>query len=270
MIAIALALALGPPSQTTTASGRGLTEGSKALTDFRPAEALALLEQAKREGPYDHARFVQLHEQLAIAYAYLGRTEESQREFELMLALDPGRSISYTLSPKVTFPFERARESVTKIGPPAIDVRWPSDMHVGDKVPLDVELVADPERFLKSATIYTRTKGETAWGKADLELPSLGTSRRIWISTRDPGHSAALELYLVARDAAGDEVYAWSTPGRPREIQLAFEPPDPWYGKWWVWSIVAGVVAAGTAGAVLAAKHEPSRTVDGMFGVQYR
>src|SRR5262249_20539762 len=109
MLALYLALAVA------AAQGQSLAEGSKALSDFRPAEALELLEKAKSEGPYDHEHCVQLHEQLAIAQAYLGKTEDSQHEFEMMLALEPGRSISYTLSPKVTFPFERAREAVTKI-----------------------------------------------------------------------------------------------------------------------------------------------------------
>jgi hypothetical protein len=266
MIALAIViqtLALAAPER-----GHALTEGSKALGDFRPAEALALLEQAEQEGPYDHESFVKLHEQLAIAYAYLGKTEESEKSFAFMLALDPGRSISYTLSPKVTFPFERARAAVQKVGAPAIDIRWPSELSVGDKLPLDIEVVADPNAFLVGATLFSRMKGEASWRTTDLVLPKVGTTKRVWLTTDDPGHASSMELYLIARDEKGDEVYAWSSDLRPREIELGWEPPEHWYGKWWFWTIVAGVVVAGTAGGVLAAKHEPNRTVDGSLRVQ--
>src|SRR5688572_29310831 len=89
--------------------GRALDQGAKALVDFRPEEAIVLLERAKTEGPYGYDDHAKLYEQLGIAYAYLDRSEDALAAFDMLLAIDPTRAISYTLSPKVTFLFEQAR-----------------------------------------------------------------------------------------------------------------------------------------------------------------
>jgi tetratricopeptide (TPR) repeat protein len=256
-------------ASATVADGRNLLDlGARAVADFRPAEALALLEKAGDKGPYTHTEYVKLKEQSAIAYAYLGREEDAQRMFELMLAIDPSHAISYVLSPKVTFSFERAREGAARRGAPAIDLRWPGDLSVGNQVPIDLEVVADPHGFLKTATLHARQKDGPELLTRTIALPKPGEVLRLWLPAIDADHPATVELYLIARDDRGNEVLEWSSKARPRELHLAYEPPDPWYGKWWVWTLVAGVVAAGTAGGVLAAKHEPSRRVDGTVMVQ--
>ena len=53
----------------------------------------------------------------------------------MLLALDPGHFLSYTLSPKATFVFEKVRNQ-TRVAP-AIDVSWEHGGKVGDAVPID-------------------------------------------------------------------------------------------------------------------------------------
>ena len=104
-----------------TASG-SFAKGSKALAEFRPEKAVKLLKKATKEGPYGYQDYVRLHEELGIAYAYVEDQAAAKREFSLVLMLDPGHAISYTLSPKVTFLFEQARQQANERQPPVIDL----------------------------------------------------------------------------------------------------------------------------------------------------
>ena len=59
-----------------------------------------------------------------------------------------------------------------------------------------------------------------------------------------------------------------SAPDRPREVPLRWDPPTPWWRKWWVWGIAAGTVAAATGIAVYAAQWEPSDELPANVGVE--
>src|SRR5215475_6029688 len=119
-----------------------LDQGVKALADFRAEDAIALLERAKKEGPYGRPDYIRLYEQLGIAYGYLDKNEDALKSFDMLLALDSGRAISYTLSPKVTFLFEQARSRASERPPPDIDLGWPLGLTVEDRIPVDVEVLA--------------------------------------------------------------------------------------------------------------------------------
>lgn len=98
---------------------------------------------------------------------------------------------------------------------------------------------------------------------ADLALPGEGEYRRVVLPAFDATAATAVELYLRAYDAAGNEVLDWASPERPRELPLRWDPPAPWYRKWWVWAIAGTAVAGLTGVVVYAAQWEPSSTVDG-------
>lgn len=238
---------------------------AEALADFRPDDAVKLLTKAKDEGPYLHADHVRLYEQLGIAYAYLEKPEDAKHAFEVMLALEPTHAISYTLSPKVTFLFEQAREHASERPAPTLDLSWSRELTVEDPIPIAVEVVADPQQFLERARLFYRTKGMPKWSSTDVDLLDVGRAARVELPPAAPAaeRPETVELYAIAYDEPGNEVLLWGTERRPREIGLRYEPPDPWYGKWWVW-VAAGVVVAGAAGsAVFAVTREPGPTVPG-------
>ncbi len=79
--------------------------------------------------------------------------------------------LSYRLSTKATFVFEDVRRRLERRAPPAIDVRWRGGQKVGDRIPLDLEVVADPKALLRRATLFVRERGEPAWRAADVDLP---------------------------------------------------------------------------------------------------
>ncbi|MEJ7602347.1 MAG: hypothetical protein WKG01_30910 [Kofleriaceae bacterium] len=146
-------------------------------------------------------------------------------------------------------------------GAPALGVNWPQGQKVGDPVPLDLEVIADPKQFLKRATVFVRTRGETGWRAADVPL---GTARntRVTLPEVTAQKPVSLELYLRAYDARGNEVLAWADPVRPREIPLRYDPPTPWYRQWWVIGIAGSVVAVGTGITVYALTIAPPDKVD--------
>jgi hypothetical protein len=246
---------------------RALDRGVRALADSRFEEALSALLRAETEGPYSRADYIRLHEQLGIVYAYMDRPRDATRAFDKLLALDSGHMLPYTLSPKVTFVFERARKESDARVPPTLDVSWPRGLEVTQVVPITVEVVADPKHFLSRALLYHRVKGEAAYRRPiAIELEEPGYQEiRLSPLVRRPTQAETIQLHLVVQDPAGNEVLQVADAEHPKEIVLGFTPPTPWYRRWWVWAAVGGVVAAGTGIGVYLYQQElhPPETIAG-------
>ena len=240
-----------------------LAAGIKALAaqDMDAAKASLDAAGAAQAGPLDHQTNVTLWEQRGIAAAYVDDQPSAQRAFDMMLALDPDHFLSYTLSPKATFVFEQIRKQAS--ARPELDVNWARGGKVGDPVPLDVEVLADPEHFLDRATVFVRTRGEQAWRAADVKLGAPGVDERLVLPAIAAQKPVSLELYVRGYDAGGNEVLAWADPQRPREIALRYEPPAPWYRKWWVIAIASSAVAIATGVTVYELTAAPPSTING-------
>ncbi|HUQ01214.1 MAG TPA: hypothetical protein VM261_01910 [Kofleriaceae bacterium] len=239
-----------------------LESGQRAVAAFDVDTAVAALDRAEH-GPLDHAHHILLWEQRGILRAYLDQPEQATAAFDRLLALDPAHLLSYSLSPKATLAFEKARGVAASRGAPAIELRWPRDQRLGAVMPIEVETLTDPTGILRSATIYVRARGETAWRAADLSLAEPGKLERVRLPGVAGTKPTSLEIYAVASDDAGNEVLTWSSPARPREIPLRYDPPTPWYRTWWVWAAAGGVVAVGTGIVVYATVWEPGPDVGG-------
>jgi tetratricopeptide (TPR) repeat protein len=262
-----------PPAQSwdgascrTLSSNLGpLRKGEKQLEAFLPEEAAAELEKARASGPYRHGDYVRVFEQLSVAYAYLGNEKKALESFDMVLALSPGHAISYTLSPQATFLFERARKEAASRTPPAVRVTWPRRLDVAKPVPVEVEVMADPKAFLSRARLFARRAGDESYSVYEVSLPTDGTFERIVLPPVAPDAASpqGLDMYLAAYDPRGNEVLLWGAPDRPNTLELSYDPPTPWYKKWWVWTIAGSAVALGTGVAVYAITREPGATVDG-------
>jgi len=251
-----------------------------------PEAALAAAEAAEARGPYDRPTYARIWRQRGMAHALLAyaaaaeakddptvaeaklgeqatHEDAARAAFDMLLALDPSHRLEYTQTPQTTFVFQDAIGDATTRAVPAIDVDWKRDLRVGDAIPVDVEVVADPKGFLRRATLFVRTRGESTWRASDLALPAAGEYRRVVLPPIAGSSASAVELYLRAYDEAGNEVLDWASPERPREVPLRWDPPSPWYRKWWVWAIAGTVVAGVTGVVVYGALWEPSPTVGG-------
>jgi len=241
--------------------------GKQALAKLDVDAAKLALEAADQGGPLDHDANVTLWEQRGIAAAYVNDERTASAAFEMLLALDPSHFLSYTLSPKATFVFEKVRNDTKARGVPALDVNWPHGQRVGDPVPIDLEVIADPKQFLSHATVFVRARGETGWRAADIALAS-AADRRILLPPVEARKPVSLELYLRAYDDRGNEVLTWADAARPREIPLRYDPPTPWYRRAWFYAAVGSVVAASVGLTVYELTIAPPSTVSGNVSVR--
>ncbi len=256
-----------------------------------PQTALTTLEDVVERGPFEHGIYVRIWRQRGMAHSLLshaaaeaardgGGAEQAAAEadhaaaamaaFDMLLALDPGHRLEYTQTPQTTFMFQDAIALATQHPAPALEVDWQRGLRVGDPIPVAVEVIADPKSFLARATLFVRTRGETAWQAADLALPQAGGYQRLVLPPVDARAATALELYVRAYDLAGNEVLEWASPERPRELPLRWDPPTPWYRTWWIWALAGGAVAAGVGVTVYATQWDPSATVGGDVTVDWR
>jgi hypothetical protein len=224
-----------------------IARGKQALAVLDVEVAAQALTAAEHGGPLSHDAHVTLWEQRGIAAAYVNDAATATQAFDMMLALDPGHFLSYTLSPKATFVFEKVRTDARAHGVPALDVTWPRGQRVGEPMPIDLTVVADPKHFFRRATLFVRTQGEPSWRATDVEL-GRGGEHRVTLPAITAPRALSLELYLKAYDDRGNEVLTWADPARPREIPLRYDPPVAWYRNTWVY--VAGIVVVGAATAL--------------------
>lgn len=224
-----------------------------------------MLEITEKRGPFDREHLIQLLEQRGIAHAYLDDEPAALAAFAELVRLAPGHLLSYTLSPKATFLFERARRAADPGKTPALDIDWPRDGTVDKSFPLSLEVVADPERQLRRAAIHIRKKGEDAYRVLEVPLLPKPEERRVALPAVGGASPAILELYVRAYDVRGNEILTWSTPERPREVQLRYDRPVPWFKKWWVWAAVGSGLAVTTGVTVYALGWEPSDFIGGSF-----
>jgi hypothetical protein len=224
-----------------------LAQGSDALAKLDVDAAKAALDQVEAAGPLDHDTNIRLWEQRGIAAAYTDDEATATTAFDMLLALDPAHFLSYELSPKATLVFEKSLKASKARGAPEVDVSWPRGGRVGDAIPVDVEVLADPKHFLDRATLFVRARGEPTWRAADLRL---GPDKRVVLPPVAGTKPVSLELYLRAYDAKGNEVLTWADPTKPREIALRYEPPTPWYRTWWGISAI-GVGTAAVVGTIV-------------------
>jgi hypothetical protein len=223
-----------------------LAEGKQALDRLEVDEAKVALDAAEKAGPLDREHHIALWEQRGIAAAYLDDEAGAQSAFDMLLALDPGHFLSYTLSPKATFVFEKVRSGHRAA--PELDVGWQRGGKVGEPLPLSIEVLSDPKQFLRRATLFVRTRGEPAWHAADVTLKP--GEQRVVLPPFDAHKPLSLEVYLQAYDDHGNEVLTWADRSRPREIALRYDPPTPWYRTWWG---ITSIVVAGAAVASVTA-----------------
>ncbi|HEY1558864.1 MAG TPA: hypothetical protein VGF94_28770 [Kofleriaceae bacterium] len=234
----------GRACKPTREAAHQLDAATKDLAELQVDEAKTALDAAEHAGPLDHAHDVTLWEQRGIADAYVDDQAGASAAFDMLLALDPGHYLDYTLSPKATFVFDKVRKAKDRVAP-ELDVTWPHGGRVGAPVPIDVEVLADPKRFMKHASVFVRQRGERGWHAAD--LPLTGKDQRVVLPAIDAKQNVSLEVYATAYDQHGNEVLVWADPARPREIPLRYDPPTPWYRSGW-YLIPAAAVALAIVG----------------------
>jgi hypothetical protein len=244
-----------------------LAAAVKAIDDVRIDDARAALDRAA-ERPLAHDRYLRLWEQRGMAAAAAEDPDAAQAAFARLLAADPAYAIDCELGGPIFRPFQSARAAAAGRAAPELELRWRRDLRLGAPVPIEVETIADPAAMMRDLTVYVRARGEEAWRAADLALPAPGAVTRLVLPPVSGRAPTTLELFAIASDPRGNEVHRWASREHPRELPLRYDPPTPWYRKWWVWAAAGGVVAVGTGIGVYAAVWEPSDSLDAPIGAR--
>ena len=129
----------------------------------------------------------------------------------------------------------------------------------------------------KPARIGVKVEGDTEKMVSTLELGYRRGDSGAFLTTRAappvplevPGPAlpagARLDYYVRAVDEHGGVLAESGTPTLPFRLQVqapeslvARAAPTPWYGRWWVWTIVGAVAVGAGAGAYVATRPETS------------
>jgi hypothetical protein len=247
-IAAALLATLASEARADALSdARKAVEGSDYLT-AKPALETAL--NAGTSGPADLAEIYKL---TGIVEAALGNAGPSEKAFARWLALEPRGSLPPGTSPKITRPFDAAKDHAKKAGPLSAKAETSDD-------PPAVTLVVtnDPAKMIVGAKVYFVTDR-----KAEQSLEAEGNDK----VTIELGLGKRIDLRLHAVDEYGNRVVELgskdvpiviTSSGKEKQIdskdrellvQKKREPeePRPWYFSHWTWG-AATVVAAGVGG----------------------
>jgi tetratricopeptide (TPR) repeat protein len=251
-------LAENPSAESSDAATGNLTLLGWGVEAYESGEYLAALEYLNKgleqEGNTKE-QLVNLHKYKALVLLAQNQPEAAKVEFVEALKLDPMMSLDpQTHSPKIMDTFQNTKneflpylKSADQL-PPTIKhtpfigkVIFREGIEIGANIQ-DNYGVSRPELFY-------RNRGDLAFESVPLQ--DMGNGEYVGVVPATSVTGTEVEYYLVAQDVAGNVSYA-GTLEKPNRVALVANPElKPWYKKWWVWGIVAGVAAAG-AGAGIA------------------
>jgi tetratricopeptide (TPR) repeat protein len=182
--------------------------------------------------------------------------------FKRALALDPGYQLPEDAEKPTREAFASAQAAMQGKRPLAISHVPPGDVPKGRAVKIPVAVESDPLDQITSFDLHYRLSGSGAF--------SVARASRSAGSVEVPAPFLAgmhggtkVDFYIVALDEKDDQLQSLGTARDPFVFAVALDPTElavaaespaaretPAYKKWWVWTLVAGALAAG-AGAGL-------------------
>lgn len=259
--AVLLATSSGSASDPGAEARAAVDRGVAALDALEVEGAVAELQAVS--GPLRLEDVVRRDQALGVALAYLERSDEAQRVFEHLLAVAPGHSLPYTLSPKAVFVFERARTASARRASTSVQLELPLASPYGQPIPVALRSRANALDLVARWRLCVRlASGGGDYTCHEAAAQPIGQAVR-WTLPAQPGGAATrgaddasatdvLQLALSGLDAAGNEVYRGPDRARPAEIPLGLEPPAPWYANPWLWGTAGTLLLAGVAGGAIA------------------
>lgn len=246
-----------------------LERGIALLDKQEHEQALAALETAAQRGPYSYDQVVALYKNLGIARAFAGDDTGARRAFEQMLAVAPLQILSYTLSPKATFVFERARSEMKDLRATEFRIRSEPVVPLDHQIEIELECLVDNLQLIRRAEVLYRLQGNLEYGRVEVSPPTQGSTVEVRLppvasaevaQDADGVRGTMLELALVGYDERGWEVYRGPHPDRPQVVAVGFDAQGPWHTRWYTWALIGGGVlsaAAVAAGIAIAVHNQP-------------
>ena len=245
-------------NQSSDGATGDLTLLGKGVAAYERRDYLAALEYLNKgldqEGNTQE-QLVNLHKYKAFVLLAQDNPEAAKVEFIEALKIDPMMSNDPQMhSLKIIEAFQKTKseyhaylQSADQL-PPTIEYT-PFIGKVVFREGIEIWANIQDNYGVSRAELFFRNRGDLNFDSVPLQ--DMGNGEYAGVV---PGRSVTgteVEYYLVAQDVAGNVSYA-GTLQKPNKVALVANPAvKPWYKKWWVWGIVAGVAAAG-AGAGIA------------------
>ncbi len=253
------------------ATNQMIRQAYSKYADQEFEDALSILAEAVRHKGNSRSQLVKLYHLMGLCFGTLGKVHAAQMSFARALALDPSFRLGSNVSPKIRRPF------VQLLGkhPKPLDIRVKAPAYARSTKPLvmTVAVLSNPTGLAKSVKIGFRRGGTGKFSfvrtklkgkkKKRISIPSTvweggqgWKGPTYWFAVVEGAHAAVLQRI-------GDSLTPYSIDVRSlgdNSQKLAGAKDDSsWYEKWWVWTIIGGVVVAGGAtAAVLASPSEQS------------
>ncbi len=236
-----------------------LDAGAQAIAAQDVDAIKASVDAAAKAGPLDYSSNIRLWEERGIGLAYGDDDRGAKTAFDMMLALDP--------RPRAELPALAEGDARVREGPQGRPHRRPRSTSTGRVARRSAIRYRSTSRWSpirRSSSIARRCTCAPA-GRPRGTRPT-SRSRQLETIVLPPiiaDKPVSLELYLRAYDGHDNEVLTWADPQHPREVALRYEPPTPWYRKWWVWALGGSAVALATGVTVYELTIAPPDTVGG-------
>ena len=279
-IAAAVAAVLAPgPAAAQPDPDELVVQARQAMVNLDYDRAIRLLERAEEAGRSRRDQLATIYRQLGESRAALGDDGAAATEFRRLLALDPGAELPRGSSPKVTAPFESARDFMRQHRPLTIGCAREGRGAVLAIQSDPLSLVASARLITADGTVLTRARRPSGRARISLAAPA-GAHQDLACTALDVygNELARAPVGTTDRAAAGrDETLDSTTiltptdqlPPRPPSrrprvasgasdtgtdrastVSLARTPerePPPIYARWWLWGTGALVGAGATA-----------------------
>lgn len=236
--------------------------GEQAFT-----EAATLLARTERQPRQPRRTVAALHRARARLGAARGDLVGATESYKRVLALEPGYALSGQADAANEQALAEARTAIGRRTPLQVSHVPGGEVLAGGDATLEVHVSADGLGLLRRVLVAYRRLGSRSYaevtypvGTRELRLP------RAFTASLGPG--SGIEYYvqmLGEHDAILVEFGSAAEPfrlgvrdsGRPAAVA-----PQPWFKRWWVWTI-AGVLVAGAGGtAYLATRGDPAGPPD--------
>lgn len=234
-------------AQTATSSALEDNTEGKARADLERGLAqldnndisMAVDTLQANQGPLVLEDLIRHHEALAIALAYTEDTEASLNVFRKLLAISPGHALPYTISPKASFVFERARAEMAQTSATAVELSLPEILPYDESLPVTMNCRSNALGLVKRWSLCHRLKGTKTpyrcqeFAAQDLAKPQLfdlpAVPRAAEQGQGDAETGVLLQVALLGYDSHGNEVFRGPGKARPLEARLGGERPQLWY-----------------------------------------
>ncbi len=241
-----------------------VTAGRDQYDNLRYEEAIQTLSAALIRSGNTPAQEAQIEEYLGLSYLALGRTDEAEGAFRLILQREPDHALDADLAPRVLDFFAGVRQRWIAEGRPGatalstaqqvteatvIEHRSPPTQPRGEPLDLVANLL-DPGHRAAGLVLAWRTGSRGLFHR----LSARGEGETY--SVRIPGADVVppvLEYYLEAVSTSGIAVAARGDAFAPLRVMIPAERPAPVYTRWWFWTgavVVLSAVVVGTYFAV--------------------